>query len=235
MPLELKRIVVHYGKVEVLKCISIDVGERQIVAFIGANGAGKTTTLRAISGLKRPTQGEILYNGRDLGQVSPEKIVGLGIVHVPEGRRVFSNMTVQENLLLGAFLAKDKKRMSNDLSARYMQFPRLAERKNQGAGSLSGGEQQMLAIARALMAQPKLMLLDEPTMGLSPMMVGQVAQMIRRINNQGVAVLLVEQNARVALRLAEKAYVLETGSIALEGNSQELRENDYVKQAYLGG
>jgi branched-chain amino acid transport system ATP-binding protein len=235
MPLEMKRIIVHYGKVEVLKTISMDVQEGQIVALIGANGAGKTTTLRVISGLKRPTSGEILYDGRNIGQWNPEKIVSLGIVHVPEGRRVFPNMTVHENLLLGAFLRKDKKEISRNLAGRYAQFPRLEERKNQRAGSLSGGEQQMLAICRALMAQPKLMLLDEPTMGLSPMMVGLVADIIRHINRDGVAVLLVEQNARVALRLAERGYVLETGSIALEGKSRELRDNEYVKQAYLGG
>ncbi len=235
MPLEVRQIVVHYEKVEVLKAISMSVQERQIVAFIGANGAGKTTTLRVISGLKRPTNGEILYDGKNLEKISPEKIVGLGIVHVPEGRRVFPSMTVHENLLLGAFLRKDKKEIGKDLAARYAQFPRLEGRKNQRAGSLSGGEQQMLAIGRALMAQPKLMLLDEPTMGLSPMMVGLVTGMIRDINRDGVAVLLVEQNARVALRLAEKGYVLETGSIALEGKSKELRDNEYVKQAYLGG
>jgi branched-chain amino acid transport system ATP-binding protein len=230
----MKRIIVHYGKVEVLKTISMNVQEGQIVAFIGANGAGKTTTLQVISGLKRPTSGEIVYEGSNIEQLSPEKIVSLGIVHVPEGRRIFSSMTVHENLLLGAFLRKDKKEISRNLAARYAQFPRLEERKNQRAGSLSGGEQQMVAMARALMAQPKLMLLDEPTMGLSPMMVGLVAGIIRDINRIGVSVLLVEQNARVALRLAEKGYVLETGSIALEGKSRELIDNEYVKQAYLG-
>jgi branched-chain amino acid transport system ATP-binding protein len=234
MPLEMKRIIVHYGKVEVLKTISMDVQEGQIVAFIGANGAGKTTTLRVISGLKRPTSGEILYDGRNIGQLSPEKIVSLGIVHVPEGRRVFPNMTVHENLLLGAFLRKDKKEISRNLTGRYAQFPRLEERKNQRAGSLSGGEQQMLAICRALMAQPKLMLLDEPTMGLSPMMVGLVADIIRHINSDGVAVLLVEQNARVALKIAHRGYVMEVGQITMCDRAEALLRDKRVQDAYLG-
>jgi branched-chain amino acid transport system ATP-binding protein len=235
MLLELKGISARYGKVEVLRAISINIEEGQIVALIGANGAGKTTTLRVISGLKRATGGEILYKGKDIGQMSPEQIVGLGIVHVPEGRRIFPTMTVEENLLVGSFLRKDRKEIRRDLAARYEQFPRLGERKSQRAGSLSGGEQQMLAIGRALTAKPKLMLLDEPTMGLSPLMVGLVADIISDISRNGVSMLLVEQNARVALRLAQKGYVLETGSVAVEGNSADLRDNKYVKQAYLGG
>jgi branched-chain amino acid transport system ATP-binding protein len=235
MLLEMKGIIVHYEKVEVLKSISLEIEPGQIVALIGANGAGKTTTLRTISGLKRPTSGEIWYGGKNIGQISPKKIVELGVVHVPEGRRIFSNMTVYENLVLGAFSRKDKKEVEKDLAERYKQFPRLNERKKQQAGSLSGGEQQMLAIARALMAKPKLMLLDEPTMGLSPLVVGLVADIIREINQNGVSVLLVEQNARVALRLAEKGYVLETGNIVLGGPSKEIKDNDHVKQAYLGG
>ena len=171
MQLEMRGIIAHYGKVEVLKNISMNVQEGQIVALIGANGAGKTTTLRVISGLRKATCGEIMYEGRNIAQMSPQKIVALGIVHVPEGRRIFSNMSVFENLLLGSFLRKDKMEVNKDLAARYVQFPRLEERKTQQAGSLSGGEQQMLAIARALMAKPKLMLLDEPTMGLSPLVV----------------------------------------------------------------
>jgi branched-chain amino acid transport system ATP-binding protein len=235
MLLDLKGITVHYEKVEVLKSISMEIEQGQIVALIGANGAGKTTTLRTISGLKRPTSGEIWYEGKNIGQISPQKIVELGVVQVPEGRRVFSNMTVYENLVLGAFSRKDQKEVEKDLAERYKQFPRLKERKKQQAGSLSGGEQQMLAIARALMAKPKLMLLDEPTMGLSPLVVGLVADIIKAINQNGVSVLLVEQNARVALRLAEKGYVLETGNIVMGGASKEIRDNEHVKQAYLGG
>lgn len=235
MLLSMKAITVHYDKVEVLKNISMEIEQGQIVALIGANGAGKTTTLRTISGLKSPTSGEIWYEGKNIVQIDPQKIVELGLVQVPEGRRVFSNMTVYENLVLGAFSRKDKHEVEKDLAKRYEQFPILSERKRQQAGSLSGGEQQMLAIARGLMAKPKLMLLDEPTMGLAPLMVGLVADIIKAINQNGVTVLLVEQNARVALRLAEKGYVLETGSIVLGGASKEINDNEYVKQAYLGG
>lgn len=235
MLLNMKGITVHYDKVEVLKNISLGVEEGEIATLIGANGAGKTTTLRVISGLKRSTSGEIWYEGKNIGQMSPEKIVELGIAHVPEGRRVFSNMTVYENLVLGAFSRKNKNEIEKDLEERYRQFPRLKEREKQQAGSLSGGEQQMLAIARALMAKPKLMLLDEPTMGLAPLVVSLVADIIREINQNRVSVLLVEQNARVALRLAEKGFVMETGSIVVQGASKEIKENEHVKQAYLGG
>jgi branched-chain amino acid transport system ATP-binding protein len=235
MLLALQGITVHYEKVEVLRNISMRIDEGEIVTLIGANGAGKTTTLRVISGLKRLTSGEIWYEGKNIGQMSPEKIVELGIAHVPEGRRVFTNMTVYENLVLGAFSRKDKNEIEKDLEERYRQFPRLKERKKQQAGSLSGGEQQMLAIARALMARPKLMLLDEPTMGLAPLVVSLVADIIREINQNRVSVLLVEQNARVALRLAEKGYVMETGSIVVQGASKAIKENEHVKQAYLGG
>jgi len=235
MLLSLKRISVHYDKVEVLKNISLGVKEGEIATLIGANGAGKTTTLRAISGLKRPTAGEIWFDARNIAQMNPEKIVEFGIAHVPEGRRVFSNMTVYENIILGAFSRKDKDGIEKDVKERYRQFPRLGERKGQQAGSLSGGEQQMLAIARALMAEPKLMLLDEPTMGLAPLVVNHVAEIIREINQNRVSVLLVEQNARVALRLAAKGYVLETGTIVVSGPSKDIKENDHVKQAYLGG
>ncbi len=235
MLLDLQGITVHYEKVEVLKSISMGIEEGQIATLIGANGAGKTTTLRVISGLKRATAGQILYEGRNIGQVSAQKIVEWGIAHVPEGRRVFTNMTVYENLVLGAFSRKDKNEIGKDLEERYRQFPRLRERKKQQAGSLSGGEQQMLAIARALMAKPKLMLLDEPTMGLAPLVVNLVGDIIREINQNRVSVLLVEQNARVALRLAEKGYVMETGSIVVQGPSKEIKENEHVKQAYLGG
>jgi len=234
MLLDLKGITVHYEKVEVLKRISLGVNQGQIVTLIGANGAGKTTTLRVISGLKKATSGEIWYQGKKIGKMSPQKIVELGIVHVPEGRRIFSFMTVYDNLMVGAYLGKDEKEIEKDLALRYKQFPILKERRKQQAGSLSGGEQQMLAIARALMAKPTLMLLDEPTMGLSPLMVGLVANITREINRSGVSVLLVEQNARMALKLAEKGYVLETGSIVLEGASKEIADNEHIKQAYLG-
>jgi branched-chain amino acid transport system ATP-binding protein len=234
MLLDLKGITVHYEKVEVLKRISLGINQGQIVTLIGANGAGKTTTLRVISGLKKATSGEIWYQGKNIGKMSPQKIVELGIVHVPEGRRIFSFMTVYDNLMVGAYLGKDEKEIEKDLALRYKQFPILKERRKQQAGSLSGGEQQMLAIARALMAKPTLMLLDEPTMGLSPLMVGLVANITREINRSGVSVLLVEQNARMALKLAEKGYVLETGSIVLEGASKEIADNEHIKQAYLG-
>jgi len=235
MLLDLQGITVHYEKVEVLKSISMGIEEGEIVTLIGANGAGKTTTLRVISGLKRATSGQIWYEGKNIGQTSAQKIVELGIAHVPEGRRVFTNMTVYENLVLGAFSRKNKNEIEKDLEERYRQFPRLKERKKQQAGSLSGGEQQMVAIARALMAQPKLMLLDEPTMGLAPLIVNLVADIIKEINQNRVSVLLVEQNARVALRLAEKGYVMETGSIVVQGPSREIRDNEHVKEAYLGG
>lgn len=235
MLLEMKGISVHYGKVEVLKSISLGIEQRQIVTLIGANGAGKTTTLRVISGLKRATSGEIWYEGINITQLSPQKIVELGIIQVPEGRRIFFDMTVYDNLMAGAFLTKDEREIKDNIELRFKQFPRLAERKKQMAGSLSGGEQQMLAIGRALMAKPKLLLLDEPTMGLSPLMVGQVAEIIKEINSSGVPVLLIEQNARVAIKLADKGYVLETGSIVLEGVSKEIANNEHVKRAYLGG
>jgi branched-chain amino acid transport system ATP-binding protein len=235
MLLEAKGITFFYDQVEILKNVSLNIDQREIVALIGANGAGKTTTLRLISGLIRPTSGEVWYEGRNIVQTSPQKIVEGGIVHVPEGRRVFSTLTVRENLLLGAFSRKDHKEVEKDLTEQYSLFPRLKERIKQQAGSLSGGEQQMLALSRALMARPKLMLLDEPTMGLSPLMVGQVAEIIEAINQKGVSVLLVEQNARIALRLAAKGYVLETGRIVMEGPSLTLSNDAHVKQAYLGG
>ncbi len=235
MLLDIKGVTVHYDKVEVLKEISLEVETGEIATLIGANGAGKTTTLRAISGLKRPTAGEIWFQGKNIVRTNPEKIVESGIAHVPEGRRVFANMTVYENIVLGAFSRKDKDGIEKDVEERYRQFPRLRERKGQQAGSLSGGEQQMLAIARALMARPKLMLLDEPTMGLAPLVVNLVAEIIKEINQNRVSVLLVEQNARVALRLAKKGYVLETGTIVVSGASRDIKENDHVRQAYLGG
>jgi branched-chain amino acid transport system ATP-binding protein len=235
MLLELKGVIFYYDQVEILKNISLNIGQGEIIALIGANGAGKTTTLRLISGLIRPKMGEIWYEGKNIGRISPQRIVEGGIVHVPEGRRVFSTLTVEENLILGAFSRRDQKGVGKDLNEQYELFPRLKERKKQQAGSLSGGEQQMLALGRALMAKPKLMLMDEPTMGLSPLVAGLVADIIREINQKGVSVLLVEQNARIALRLAGKGYVLETGRIVMEGLSSDLKDNAHVKQAYLGG
>lgn len=234
MLMELKGITFHYDQVMILDNVSLNIGQGEIAALIGANGAGKTTTLRLISGLIRPTGGEILYEGKSIGQISPQKIVEGGIVQVPEGRRIFSTLTVEENLIMGAFSRKDNE-AEKDLAEQYRQFPRLNERRKQKAGSLSGGEQQMLALGRALMARPKLMLLDEPTMGLSPLVSNLVADIIETINQRGVSVLLVEQNARMALQLAERGYVLETGKIVIEGLSSDLRDNEHIKKAYLGG
>ncbi len=236
MLLEVKDITVHYFKVPAIRNISITVESGEIVALIGSNGAGKTTTLRAISGLKHPTTGEIHFQGQRIDKLPPHKINGLGIAMVPEGRRVFPQMTVLENLLLGAFLRKQKEDVQKDLEELvFRHFPRLKERKRQDAGTLSGGEQQMLAMGRALMSAPKLLLLDEPSLGLSPIMCGEIGKIIMNIHTEGRTVILVEQNARLALGLAQHAYVIETGDIALSGPAKELRENDDVKKAYLGG
>jgi branched-chain amino acid transport system ATP-binding protein len=234
--LEVKDITVHYFKVPAVRNISITVDDGEIVALIGSNGAGKTTTLRAISGLKHPTSGEILLKGQRIDKLPPHKINALGIAMVPEGRRVFPQMTVMENLLMGAFLRKEKADIQKDLDeVIFRHFPRLKERKNQSAGTLSGGEQQMLAMGRALMSAPKLLLLDEPSLGLSPIMCGEIGKIIMNIYTEGRTVILVEQNARLALGLAQNAYVIETGDIALSGPAEELRENDEVRKAYLGG
>jgi branched-chain amino acid transport system ATP-binding protein len=235
MLLEVRNIRVHYKKVEALKGVSIDVPEGSIVTIIGANGAGKTTTLRTISGLERVTEGEIWFAGERIDHLLPEEIVARGIAHVPEGRRVFPDLTVEENLRTGAFLRRNKADVESDLEDIFRHFPRLKERRRQWAKTLSGGEQQMLAIGRALMSKPKLLLLDEPSVGLSPVMVQEIAGIIVTIAAQGVPVVLVEQNAALALRLAQFAYVLETGSLALQGPAGELRTNDHVRQAYLGG
>ena len=236
MLLDVKDITVHYLKVPAIRNISITVESGEIVALIGSNGAGKTTTLRAISGLKQPTTGEIHFNGQRIDKLPPYKINGLGIAMVPEGRRVFPQMTVLENLLMGAFLRKQKEEVQKDLEeVVFRHFPRLKERKAQDAGTLSGGEQQMLAMGRALMSAPKLLLLDEPSLGLSPIMCGEIGKIIMNIHTEGRTVILVEQNARLALGLAQHAYVIETGDIALSGPAKELRENDDVKKAYLGG
>jgi branched-chain amino acid transport system ATP-binding protein len=234
--LEVTDVTVHYFKVPAVRNISINVGEGRIVTLIGSNGAGKTTTLRAISGLKHPSTGEIHFNGQRIDKLPPYKINALGIAMVPEGRRLFPQMTVLENLLLGAYLRKDKQDIQKDLEkVVFRHFPRLKERTKQTAGTLSGGEQQMLAMGRALMSAPKLLLLDEPSLGLSPIMCGEIAQIIRDIHAEGRTVILVEQNARLALALAQHAYVIETGDIVLSGPAEELQENDNVKKVYLGG
>jgi branched-chain amino acid transport system ATP-binding protein len=234
--LEVKDITVHYYKVAAVRNISIAIEDGQIATLIGSNGAGKTTTLRAISGLKRPTLGEIYFEGQRIDKFPSHKINALGMAMVPEGRRIFPQMTVLENLLLGAFLRKNKDEIQADLEKVVFQhFPRLKERTKQSAGTLSGGEQQMLAMGRALMSAPRLLLLDEPSLGLSPIMCGEIAAIIRDIHAEGRTVILVEQNARLALALAQHAYVIETGDIVLSGPAEELRENDSVKKAYLGG
>ena len=234
MLLEIKDLRVHYGKAEALKGISLSVDEGAIVALIGANGAGKTTTLRTLSGLKVPTSGEIWFQGKRIDGMPAHDIVQLGIAHIPEGRIVFAPMTVLDNLRMGAYLRKDKHQIAKDLETMYQHFPVLRERRGQHAGSLSGGEQQMLAIGRALMASPKLLLMDEPSMGLSPILVEEVGNIIRDINEGGIGIILVEQNARMALGLANKAYILEVGSITLEGDAKELANDERVKTAYLG-
>ena len=232
---EVKNIRVHYERVEVLKGISIELDMGSMISLIGANGAGKTTILRAVSGLKRPTTGEIWFKGERIDGIPPQKITGAGIAHVPEGRKVFPQMTVYENLKMGAYLRSDSGEISQDLENIYVHFPILKKRSRQQAGSLSGGEQQMLAIARALMTKPSVMLLDEPTLGLSPLMVTEIAKIITDINLQRVGVVLVEQNAYLALSLAQKGYVLETGRIVLEGYTKDIINNEHVKKAYLGG
>lgn len=233
--LEINNLHVYYGAIHALKGISLKVEEGQIVALIGANGAGKTTTLRTISGLLHPKEGSILYHGEPLHEMKAQSIVKAGISQVPEGRRIFAPLTVMENLELGAFLRNDKDGIQKDLEAIFQSFPRLKERTFQQAGTLSGGEQQMLAMGRALMSRPKVLLLDEPSMGLSPIFVQEIFNIIRRINEQGTTVLLVEQNARMALSIADYAYVLETGTISLEGTGAELASSEEVQKAYLGG
>ena len=235
MLLEISNLHVHYHKVAALKGIDIAVPDDGIVTIIGANGAGKSTTLRAISGLVPISGGEIVFAGKRIDRLAPEKIVGLGIAHVPEGRRVFPGLTVEENLRSGAFLRSDNVEIGKDLDEVFGRFPRLKERRKQWARSLSGGEQQMLAIGRALMSRPKMLILDEPSMGLSPVMVQEVARIVLGIVARGVPVVLVEQNAGLALQLAHFAYVLETGTVALEGPAHELHDNEHVKRAYLGG
>ncbi|AMW33812.2 ABC transporter ATP-binding protein [Fervidobacterium islandicum] len=233
--LEIMDLHVHYGGIHALKGISMKVEDGQIISLIGANGAGKSTTLRTICGLKEASRGSIKYNGRELTKLDTSEIVRMGITMVPEGRRVFSNLTVYENLLAGAYLRKDKEQIKKDIEYVFDLFPRLRERTNQRAGTLSGGEQQMLAIGRALMSRPKLLLFDEPSLGLAPVIVKEVFQMIKKIHSEGVTIFLVEQNAYEALKLADYAYVLETGRIVLEGTGKELLEDERVRKAYLGG
>ena len=235
MLLEINDVHVHYHKVAALKGIDMEVPDDGIVTIIGANGAGKSTTLRAISGLVGISKGAIVFAGKRIDGLAPEKIVALGIAHVPEGRRVFPGLTVEENLRTGAFLRHDHTEVAKDLDEVFQHFPHLKERRKQWARSLSGGEQQMLAIGRALMSRPKMLVLDEPSMGLSPVMVQEIARIVRDIVHRGVPVVLVEQNAELALRLARFAYVLETGSIALQGPAHELHDNAHIRRAYLGG
>jgi len=232
--LEVKELRVHYGNVEAVKGVSFQVSAGTIVSLIGANGAGKTTSLRALTGLVRPSGGELKFENASLIGLAPHQIVGLGIAHVPEGRRLFPKMTVLENLRMGAYLRTNKTDVTATLGMIYQHFPILWERGRQLAGSLSGGEQQMLAIARALMSRPKLLLLDEPSMGLSPIMTAEIGKIIRQINELDVSIILVEQNAMLALTLAQYGYVLETGSLVMQGDAQELLRDEGVKRAYLG-
>lgn len=233
--LVLQNVHVYYGVIHALKGISLEVNEGEIVTLIGSNGAGKSTSLKTISGLLRPKEGNITFNGVDLSRVQPQEIVAKGISQVPEGRHVFTNMTVLENLELGAYLRNDKAEIKKDIEKVYTLFPRLQERKGQLSGTLSGGEQQMLAMGRALMSRPKLLLLDEPSMGLAPILVKQIFAIIKEINKTGTTILLVEQNAHMALSIAERAYVLETGKIVLSGNAAELAKSEAVRKSYLGG
>ncbi|QEX25228.1 ABC transporter ATP-binding protein [Hypericibacter adhaerens] len=232
--LELRHVTVRYGAVRAVQDLSLTVPERSIVSIIGSNGAGKSTTLRAISGLVRPSGGEIWFDGQRIDRLDPKAIVARGIAHVPEGRRVFPDLTVEENLRIGAYLRQDKSAVNRDFEQICGEFPRLAERRRQLARTLSGGEQQMLAIGRAVMSSPRLILMDEPSMGLSPIMVSAMTQVIQRINETGRTVLLVEQNANVALSICDSAVVLERGSVVLTGSGAELRNNEHVRIAYIG-
>jgi branched-chain amino acid transport system ATP-binding protein len=235
MLLSVKEIKTFYGKLEAVKGVSLEVDEGEIVTLLGANGAGKTTVLKAISGLKLPASGEIWFSGQRIDRSRATQIVRMGISHILEGQRVFRDMTVESNLTLGAFVRNDREGIKADLQEVYQHFPILKERKKQNAGSLSGGEQQMLAISRGLMSKPRLLLMDEPSIGLSPLMVNEIASIIRSINKQGISVFIVEQNAAIALRLADRGYVLETGRIVLGANRNELLNDERVKKAYLGG
>ena len=227
--LEVKNLEVYYGVIQAIKGISFEVNEGEVIALIGANGAGKTTTLQTITGM-----GEVIFNGVDISKIPGHKIVPMGMAHVPEGRRVFAQLSVYENLKMGAYTRKDKNEIEESLKMVYKRFPRLEERKNQLAGTLSGGEQQMLAMGRALMSKPKIILMDEPSMGLSPIFVEEIFNIIKEISAGGTTVLLVEQNAKKALSIANRAYVLETGNIVLSGDAHEMMNNEQIKKAYLG-
>lgn len=232
--LEVKDLQVYYGVIQALKGISFHVNQGEVIALIGANGAGKTTTLQTLTGILSPKSGSIVFEGKDLTRTPAHKIVEMGMAHVPEGRRVFADMSVYENLLLGAYTRKDKAEIAESLASVYKRFPRLEERKGQRAGTLSGGEQQMLAMGRALMSKPKIILMDEPSMGLSPIFVNEIFDIIQAVSESGTTVLLVEQNAKKALSIADRAYVLETGKTTMSGNAKDLLEDEAVKKAYLG-
>jgi ABC superfamily ATP binding cassette transporter, ABC protein len=233
--LEVKNLSVHYGMIQAVRNVDFKVNEGEIVSLIGANGAGKSTILKTLSGLIQPSEGEIVYLGENIASTSAKKIVEKGLVQVPEGRHVFPGLTVKENLELGAFLRKDKEAIQKDMDAVFERFPILKERKDQDAQTLSGGEQQMLAMGRALMSRPKLLLLDEPSMGLAPIFIREIFKIIQEIQKTGTTVLLIEQNAKMALSISNRAYVLETGSVVLSGTGQELLESDEIQKAYLGG
>lgn len=233
--LEVKNLSVHYGMIQAVRNVDFTVNEGEIVSLIGANGAGKSTILKTLSGLIHPSEGEIVYLGENIASTSAKKIVEKGLVQVPEGRHVFPGLTVKENLELGAFLRKDKEEIQKDMEAVFERFPILKERKDQDAQTLSGGEQQMLAMGRALMRRPKLLFLDEPSMGLAPIFIREIFKIIQEIQKTGTTVLLIEQNAKMALSISNRAYVLETGSVVLSGTGQELLESDEIQKAYLGG
>ena len=233
--LEVKNLSVHYGMIQAVRNVDFKVNEGEIVSLIGANGAGKSTILKTLSGLIQPSEGEIVYLGENIASTSAKKIVEKGLVQVPEGRHVFPGLTVKENLELGAFLRKDKEAIQKDMEDVFERFPILKERKDQDAQTLSGGEQQMLAMGRALMSRPKLLLLDEPSMGLAPIFIREIFKIIQEIQKTGTTVLLIEQNAKMALSISDRAYVLETGSVVLSGTGQELLESDEIQKAYLGG
>ncbi|MBO5167017.1 MAG: ABC transporter ATP-binding protein [Lachnospiraceae bacterium] len=232
--LEIKDLEVYYGMIQAIKGVSFEVNKGEVIALIGANGAGKTTILHTITGLLAPKKGTVTFEGKNITKVPGHKIVSMGMAHVPEGRRVFANLTVLQNLKLGAYTRKDKKEIDETLEMIYKHFPRLEERKNQLAGTLSGGEQQMLAMGRALMSHPQIILMDEPSMGLSPIFVNEIFDIIKEVSKSGTTVLLVEQNAKKALSIADRAYVLETGNIVMEGRADTLLNDDSVKKAYLG-
>ncbi|MDR1834336.1 MAG: ABC transporter ATP-binding protein [Fusobacteriaceae bacterium] len=232
--LTVKNLNVHYGAIHAIHGVDIEVNDGEVVSLIGANGAGKTTILHTITGLKTASAGEITYDGVDLRKIEPNKIVTLGMAHVPEGRHVFARMTVLENLEMGAYMRKDNKNLGAEMEEVFKSFPRLKERVKQVAGTLSGGEQQMLAISRALMSKPRILLLDEPSMGLSPILVREVFNIIKQLHDGGITILLVEQNAKMALSIANRAYVLETGNISMTGSAKDLMNDDRVRKAYLG-